>query len=224
MILNYVLAVLDRDRAGDFAKLCADENLSFALILMAHGAATDEMLDIYGIAKTRKVLIMVAADEEATWRLKRAARRRLSIDVPGNGIMMIVPIKSVGGRSSMAKLTTSQALDQGIPPLDFPYELIVAIAERGYADEVMGAALTAGASGGTILHATNAGVGEGKFLGLNLGSEKDMVLIAARADQKAAIMKAIIDQSGPATDAQAVTFSLPVSEVAGFRRIDTVDT
>ncbi len=54
------------------------------------------------------------------------------------------------------------------------------------------------------------------FYKVSIASEKEVILIVSAASQKAAIMKAIIEQAGPDTKAGAITFSLPVSEVAGF--------
>ena len=42
----------------------------------------------------------------------------------------------------------------------------------------------------------------------------------AKKEIKTAIMKTVIEKAGPATDAGAIVFSLPVSEVEGFRKED----
>ena len=42
----------------------------------------------------------------------------------------------------------------------------------------------------------------------------------AAACQKTAIMRAIMEQTGPHTPAGAITFSLPISSVAGLRTVD----
>jgi len=48
-------------------------------------------------------------------------------------------------------------------------------------------------------------------------------MIVARASEKAAIMKSIIDKAGTQTDAGAVVMSLPVSAVAGFGLLDNLE-
>lgn len=45
-------------------------------------------------------------------------------------------------------------------------------------------------------------------------------MIVARAEQKAAIMQAILRKAGPDSEAGTIVFSLPVSEVAGFGMFD----
>ena len=102
--------------------------------------------------------------------------------------------------------------------MTFAHELIVAILNEGQSDFVMDAARSAGAGGGTVLHAKGTGSGRAeKFFGVTLADEKDVVYIVARSEEKAAIMKAIKENAGPGTPAGAICFSLPVSSVAGLR-------
>ena len=103
-------------------------------------------------------------------------------------------------------------------------ELIVAIYEKGYTDMVMDAAREAGAAGGTTIRAKGTGAGAQKFFGLSLAEEKEIVLIVSGASNKKDIMKAIMQKAGMDTKAHALVFSLPVTETAGFRFTDTVDT
>ena len=105
--------------------------------------------------------------------------------------------------------------------MEFEHELIIVIMNEGYSDTVMDAARAAGAGGGTVLHAKGTGSSRGEqFFGVRLADEKDIVYIIAYKDEKAAIMKAISEQAGPATKAGAICFSLPISAVAGLRQRD----
>ena len=105
--------------------------------------------------------------------------------------------------------------------MDFEHELIIVILNEGYSDTVMDAARSAGATGGTVLHAKGTGKTRSeKFFGVSLAEEKDMIYILTPAGRKADIMKAISRDCGPETEAGAICFSLPVTEVAGIRRLD----
>ena len=55
-----------------------------------------------------------------------------------------------------------------------------------------------------------------KFLNVSIAEEKEVILIVSPADRKADIMRAIVQKAGPGSEAGAIVFSLPVSEVAGF--------
>ena len=64
--------------------------------------------------------------------------------------------------------------------MDFSHELIMAIMNEGYSDTVMDAARSAGAGGGTVLHAKGTGRARAeKFFGVSLADEKDVVYINA---------------------------------------------
>ena len=72
-------------------------------------------------------------------------------------------------------------------------------------------------AGGTVLHGKGTGGKEEKaFYNVSIADEKEVILIVSRALQKSDIMRAIIENAGPSTEAGAIVFSLPASEVAGF--------
>jgi nitrogen regulatory protein PII len=97
------------------------------------------------------------------------------------------------------------------------HDLIVVIANRGFADVVMETAKKAGATGGTIVHARGTGAKEmEKFFGVAILPEKDLILIVTKSESRCSIMEAIVAEAGPHTDARAVTFSLPVNGVVGM--------
>lgn len=224
MELNMVMAIVNRDRHELMEDIIHGLKLPLAMTLYARGTAQDEHLSLYGLAATEKALVFTVADGEQTRKLMRAAKLRMFVDIPGNGIMMSVPLKSVGGGRTMAYLTDNMTMNSDKPSMNFSHELIYVILNEGFSDMVMAAARPAGATGGTVLSGKGTGARESeKFLGISLASEKDLVLIVADADKKAAIMKAIVKEAGPGTDAGAICFSLPVSGVEGLRRISIED-
>ena len=137
------------------------------------------------------------------------------------GIAWAVPIKSVGGGKILAYLNDGRQDARYTPEFNFSYELIVVIANEGRTDAVMNAARAADAMGGTVLHGKGTTSPESeKFLGVSIAKEKEVILIVARKEQKADIMRSIMTRAGADTDAGAVVFSVPVSEVAGFGMFD----
>lgn len=220
MELNVVMAIINRNRQETYENICQSLKLPMTLTRLGRGTATSEHLSIYGLAATEKAIVSAVADGEQTRRLMRAARVRMFMDIPGNGIMMSLPIKSVGGGRTMAYLTDNKTpAPGGKPDMHFSHELIYVILNEGHSDEVMKAARSAGATGGTVMSGKGTGSKEtGKFLGITLADEKDVVIILATAETKAAIMRTIVEQAGPQTSAGAICFSLPVTQVAGLRQ------
>lgn len=217
MELYYVISVVDRDKRENMSALYSAAGLHMILTMLGQGTATNEHLSLYGLDATEKAVISAVASAEESAQLLKAAKRKLFIDIPGNGIMLTIPIKSVAGGKTLAYLTDSVKTG-GVPPMEFKHELIIAILNEGYSDLVMDAARSAGAGGGTVLHAKGTGSSRAKkFFGVSLADEKDMVYIVAHSDEKAAIMSAISKSAGPGSKAGAICFSLPISSVVGLR-------
>ena len=220
MELYYVIAITDRERGESMSSLYRSAGLHMILAALGRGTATREHLSVYGLEATEKVVISAVAGGEEAAQLLKAAKRKLFIDIPGNGLMLTVPLKSVAGGRTLAYLTDNQKTG-GKPSMEFKHELIVVILNEGYSDFVMDAARSAGAGGGTVLHAKGTGSRRAeKFFGVSLAEEKDLIYIVAHSDEKAAIMRAISETAGPGTKAGAICFSLPISSVAGLRGRD----
>lgn len=62
-----------------------------------------------------------------------------------------------------------------------------------------------------------------QFLGVSLVSEKELVLIVARSEQKNAIMQAIMEKAGITSKAGTIVFSLPVTDTAGLRILEDTE-
>jgi nitrogen regulatory protein PII len=104
---------------------------------------------------------------------------------------------------------------------DTAHELIIVIANQGNSELVMEAARSAGAYGGTIIHAKGTGKEAAeRFMGVSLAAEKEMLFIVTKTEGKNAIMKAIMEKAGLNTRAKAIVFSLPVTDTAGLRLIE----
>lgn len=217
MELYCVIAITDHERGEAMNTLYRAAGLRGILSMPGRGTATSEHLAIYGLDATEKYVISGVGNGDEAEGLIKSAKRKLFIDIPGNGVMLTVPLKSVAGGKTLAYLTDEQKTG-GAPRMDFEHELIIVILNEGYSDFVMDAARAAGAGGGTVLHAKGTGGTRGeKFFSVSLADEKDMIYIIAHRDEKAAIMRSINEQAGPGSRAGAICFSLPISSVAGLR-------
>ena len=208
MELYYIIAITDHDRGEAMGSLYHAAGLHLILSMPARGTATSEHLAIYGLDATEKCVIAAVGSAQEADSLIRSAKRKLFIDIPGNGVMLTVPLKSVAGGKTLSYLTDDLKAG-GAPNMNFEHELITVILNEGYSDFVMDAARAAGA--GERRRAS------GRTSSVSLADEKDMIYIIAHKDEKAAIMRSINEQAGPGTKAGAICFSLPISSVAGLR-------
>ena len=216
--MNYLISVVNPAAMEQVCEIAAALDLPQTVTMLGHGTAAKSMLDLLGIESTEKRVIMTVANPEKTRQFIKNMRQQLYIGIPGHGIVIAVPIKSVGGGKTLAYLNNGeQQTARYTPELNSKYELIIIVANEGRTDQVMNAARAAGATGGTVLHGKGSGSqNPKKFYNVSIASEKEVILMVAQSDRKAAIMQSVLHQAGPDSEAGAVLFSLPVSEVAGF--------
>ena len=215
---DLVITITDRSRAEEFAAWFENRGIPMVLTVMGRGTATTEILDYLGLEATEKAVLFCAAPHSP--HMVRQAARELWLDVPGRGILMAVPITSIGGAAARDYLLQQEAEEETMEK-ELTHELIVVIANRGYTDKVMDAARAAGAAGGTAIHAKGTGAELArKFFGVSIADEKEMIFILTREADRKPIMKAIMNGAGMNTEAHALVFSLPVSDLAGLRRME----
>lgn len=97
------------------------------------------------------------------------------------------------------------------------YEVIFAIVDEGYAEDVMDVARQQGARGGTIINARGVAREEAaEFFGITLHSEKEIVMIVVEKSIKNNILNAIYTEMGMSRKAHGIAFSMPVTDTAGL--------
>ena len=221
--LSFLVVITSRNHLPEFGALFQEQKLPYYLVLLAHGTANNEILRRFGLDRTEKTVCLSIVTDSAWHALKRGMERKLRIDVPGTGVAFTVPLSSIGGKRELAFLTEGQNFAPGevSEMKGTERELLVVVANRGHSHTVMEAANKAGATGGTVIHARGTGVRQAEqFLGISLASEKSVILIVTATKNRNAIMQAIMEQAGLETEAQAVVFSLPVTDTAGLRLIE----
>lgn len=99
------------------------------------------------------------------------------------------------------------------------FEMVFAIVNSGYTEEVMDAVKACGATGGTILNARGTANTEiEKFFGISISSEKELVMIIISKEIKENVLKAIYEKVGLDTPGQGIAFTVPVDDVVGINK------
>ncbi len=97
------------------------------------------------------------------------------------------------------------------------HEVIFAIVNAGFAEDVMEVAREQGVRGGTILNARGvAREDAAQFFGITLHSEKEILMMVVEKEIRDQVLNAIYKEMGMAKAAQGIAFSLPVSDVTGL--------
>lgn len=224
--LYMMITITDRKMAKKFHSFYSEQGLEVSFNTVGHGTAASEILDYFGLENNEKIVMLNAVTDETWKKLKKALQTQMKIEIPGTGIVFIVPISSIGGKKALNFLTAGQTYikEEETSLKDTKYELLIVIANKGYTEMVMDAARKAKASGGTFIHAKGTGSNASeKFMGVTLVPEKDMVFIVVRSDRKNEIMRSIMDEAGVESKAGAIVFSLPVTDTAGMRLMEVTE-
>ena len=190
--------------------------LPMQLQAYAHGTASREMMDMLGLDSGEKSLLLTMMPKTDADDLLIRLRRELRLGLSGSGIAFTVPIS--GANKRVLQMVQQVCQEKPKPEMrralmqENDYQIIVALVNQGYSEEVM-----AGAAGGTVLHSRRVGAEEAlSQWGFSLQEEKEAVMILAKAESKLAIMQAICDNCGLQSEAQGIVLSLPVDNVVGL--------
>jgi len=214
-----MITITERNLGEDFAAWYQNQGISLVLTAFGQGTATTEVLNFLGLEASEKAILLCTAPYSP--KLIRRAAKELWLDIPGQGVLMAVPISSIGGALTKNYLLQHQEEAEETMEKELTHELLVVITKQGHTEEVMDAARSAGATGGTTIHAKGSGIDlDKRFFGVSIASERELVLILTKNEDRNAIMKAIMTQAGPQTDAQSLIFSMPVTDIAGLRQLE----
>jgi len=97
------------------------------------------------------------------------------------------------------------------------HEVIFAIVNSGFAEDVMDIARELGVRGGTILNARGVVKADAaEFFGISLHEDKEILMTVVERDIRDQVLNAIYKEMGMAKKAKGIAFSLPVSDVVGL--------
>lgn len=101
------------------------------------------------------------------------------------------------------------------------HEVIFAIVNSGFAEDVMDIAREQGVRGGTILNARGvARADEAAFFGITIHHEKEILMMVVEKSIRDNVLNALYKEMGMAKKAKGIVFALPVSDVAGLVQIE----
>ena len=216
--IRILMLITSPKMAQKASELFEEEKLAFSYQTNARGTASSEVMDILGLGSAEKRMILCIAEKSVADGLLLKIHKVLKIGTVNSGIAFTLPLtaasKIVLRTLGPAKETEERKGDRAVS--EKKNVMIAAVVNLGYSEEVMTAARAAGAGGGTVLHSRSFCEENIASLGAGFTDEKDIVLIVAGPDNKTAVMSAIAEKCGIASEAKGIVFSLPIDNVIGL--------
>lgn len=217
--IKLIVTITRRGEGSKMVDYYKRNKLHYDFICLGMGTATSEILDYLGLEETEKDVVLTMAPKSKIPSVLKGITNHFQLDKPGKGIVFTIPLSSVSARvpQILCKPENLVENEETVMENDKKFELILTILNRGNVDIVMDAAKSAGATGGTLLHARRVGFEDVEnIFGFTIQPEKDILAILTESCNKSAIMKQITEVAGINTESRALVLALPVDEIMGL--------
>lgn len=208
--MTLLLAIVPKSDGKSFVKAARAGGASGGTVIMSRYPAANTVLQLLGFGDNAGEVILILTSEERRAAIRNSIFEEMKRRKHPFGCFFSLDVSNF--------IKNNEWMDEGIMEgQNTKHELITAIVNRGYADDVMAAARKAGATGGTVVLARGtAKETDEKFFGMEIVPEKDMVLILSEKEEASAILKALEELPFLKTAGSGIVFSMPASDVAIF--------
>lgn len=229
--IKLLVVIVDRSRTDKVMNILREERIRFHFICLAEGTAGSEFVSLLGLNSIDKAVFCCLEPSFRIPGMLALLSEKLQLRKPGKGIAFVSPLTGLNNSvlqmiikdTEMDRKEEEGKLDNNTKYVS-KYDLILAVVNQGYVDEVMNAARAAGARGGTVLHGRKIDVDEDvKFFGIAARLEKDIVAILTATEQKHEIMSSITKACGLSKEARGMIFSVPVDDIEGLGSVKPIE-
>lgn len=211
-VLLYV--VVNEQMASKVIAEAKKHGIRGATVMLGRGTIKNKWLNAIGVVDSRKEVLIMGADTATAKTAMQALAKRFHFEKPNRGIAFAVEMEGIAGTSAIERWPEPPA-DHAVQPAQ--WQLITTIVEHGRAEDVVEAAQSAGARGGTIIAGRGSGVAQTELvLGMEIEPEKDIVFMLASAQSAPQIEDAIDQRLDLEKPNHGILFTQNVVAVSGL--------
>lgn len=206
LVLNYI--IVNQGNGSKVLSYAKSLGLKGGTILLAHGTINNTILKYLNLNENKKDVVLIAEMlENGTSKLKDIADY-FQFEKPNYGVGFNICINQMV-KKEMCYSEGDETMNK--------YELIYAIVNKGFGEDVVDAAQKAGSSGATIINARGSSVHEtSKIFSIEIEPEKEIVLMIVQSDMKDQICQAIIKETKITEPGKGVLFTQSINDVYGL--------
>lgn len=211
-MFKLIVAIVPKDQCDAIYQAAKEAGAPGGTIIPGRGTAPSSVLSLLGFGDSSKEILLTVVPDSVEGAVRQAIIDECQKKKGRAGVLFAVDTGAFikGGSDS------NFSLEEKSMPNNNSYQMINIIVNKGYAEDAMAAARSAGAGGGTVFGGRGtAKEGDAKFFGVEIVPEKEMLMILAPNDKAAAVVEAVQKLeclskggSGIIFTAQAQNFSL----------------
>lgn len=208
-----LIAVIEKHKCDAAMAAARKAGAPGGTVLMGRGTAQSKWLRILGLDDVEKELLYTLLPASLVRPVMNAVRNAPALSRT-RGILFTIDVLEAFRHHDSAPAAPSQTQEDTMSdnsPEQSGYELLSVIVNHGSADQVMDAARSAGATGGTVIHARGtARPDDASFFGITIVPEKELVMILAPKDKSARIMESVKAEFRDAEPGSGIAFRTAV--------------
>lgn len=206
-----ICAIVNYDVASKVLHRAKKLGVGGGTVLRGRGTVRDVLSNFFSLYDERKEIVLMACSSDVARDSIETLNKEFKFYKPHKGIVFSIDISNIFGMRSFVNGESEKEKK-------VMYQLITTIVDRRKAEDVIDAAVEAGARGGTIINGRGSGIHETKKLfAMNIEPEKEIVLIICDSNISDDIVNSVrkkldIDKAGT-----GVIFVQDVKNVYGIR-------
>ncbi len=230
VVPRLLLTITKEEDQRKLEELFDSINVPVCFQFRGKGTATSEMMDIFGMRGTTRLLSGAVLPKSQVKTVFEMLYKQLHFRHKGGGIAITIPLNALQNHilqvldEEERAWTEIEASKKEMPKGEeeqmgekAEYTVIWVSVDGGYSDDVVDAARNAGAKGGTVMKGRRRNSKSvSRHFGIKVQEEQDFVMIVVPKERKTEIMTAIASVCGLGTEAHGVVLALPVEDVMGL--------
>ncbi|HPD99849.1 MAG TPA: P-II family nitrogen regulator [Bacillota bacterium] len=174
--LELICIVVNNGIGRKIAKFSKTLGVSGSTVCLGKGTVKpSKLLEFFDLVQTEKEVILIINDSFSTKSVLEGLNEKFKFAKPNHGIAFSIPVKQLIGSNFVEPKVLDEEVKQTM------YNAIFTIINKGKSDQVIDAARSAGANGGTIINARGSGNHETeKLFNLEITPEKEIILILCK--------------------------------------------
>lgn len=192
------------------AKECG---LSGGTVVLGKGTVQNTFLNFLSLCDEKKEIVLLGTDKTTAATALVQLNKDFQFQKPNHGIMFSTSACGIVGSSCFE----CKELKEGRKEGKAMYQFIMAIVNRGKAEDVIEAANASGAKGGTIVNARGSGINEtSKVFSMEIEPEKEIVMILTKEDVTESIVASIRERLNLDEPGNGIIFVQDVNKAYGI--------